>query len=113
MQDGKRIHLNPTWESMYYSLPHISNFMQHISDEEQNFNKNFYIIRTFEDFKIAHGRMVTDAGDFEGLEQEILQDATGGISASDMANRYQVSIEEIEKTYTALNNRCLVYMTQF
>lgn len=113
VQDGKRIHLNPTWESMYYSLPHISNFMQHISDEEQNFNKNFYIIRTFEDFKIDHGRMVTDAGDFEGLEQEILQDATGGISASDMANRYQVSIEEIEKTYTALNNRCLVYMTQF
>ena len=113
VQNGKIIHLNPTWEKFYNSMPHISNFLNHITEMEQKFNQSFFIIRTFEDYKIVDGIMIADMGTFEGLEQELLQDATGILTARDMAEKYHVSMEEIEMMYHKLNDRCLVYMSQF
>lgn len=52
MHEGKMISINPTWEKLYRSKLHIDVFLQHMTEREQEFNKDYYIIRTFEDFKM-------------------------------------------------------------
>ena len=111
--EGKLISINPTWEKMYRDKPHIEIFLEHISEKEQIFNKDYFIIRTFEDIRIENNKLVSDVGDFYGLEKDILTYATGIITAEEMAETFKVDIIEIEKCYLALNDRCLVYMTEF
>ena len=111
--DGKRIFLNSTWERIYLSKRYIVTFLEHLSVHEQDFNPNCYIIRSFEDVILVHDILLSEAGEFRGLEKDILMYATGVYSAKEMADKFSVSIEEIEKTYYALNERCLTYMSEF
>lgn len=111
--DGTRISVNPTWERMYMNKTHISTFLEHLGDDEQRFDKDKFIIRTFEDIKIEDGKMFSDVGVFEGIEMYILMYATGIYTAAQMAEQFHVSIDTIEHGYLELNNRCLVYMTMF
>lgn len=111
--NGKRISVNPTWERVYLSKPHISLFLEHMSQEEQLFNQGRYIIRTFEDFKIEGDLLLSDVGTFKGLEMNVLIHATGSYSANEMAEKFKVPLKEIERCYHELNNLCLVYMTEF
>lgn len=111
--DGIRISINPTWERIYLNKPHISLFLEHLSEEEQSFHKEHYIIRTFEDIKLWEDTLISDVGIFKGLEKDILTYATGIYSALQMAEKFHVTIEEIETRYYSLNDRCLVYMTEF
>lgn len=110
-QDGRRIHINPTWEKIYQSFNHIDVFLRHLSVQEQTFSENGYIIRTFEDFVIKGNLMSSEMGVFSGIEKNILLNATGIYSAMDMTRKFAVSIEEIKKSFESLNNRCLVYMS--
>lgn len=111
--EGKRISVNPTWERIYLSRPHIALFLEHMTDQEQCFNENNYIIRTFEDIKIEDDKLISDIGVFEGLEKNVLEYATGVYSAIQMAEKFDVSIVDIENCYNELNDRCLVYITEF
>lgn len=109
LQDGKRIHINPTWESAYASLNYIDVFLRHLSREEQNFDENAYIIRTFEDFVIEDGTMRTKVGAFEGDMKEVLLNASGVYTAAEVAKRKKISLKRMEEIYYELNDRCLVY----
>ena len=111
--EGQLISINPTWEKLYREKPHIEVFLEHLSEKEQVFNKNYYIIRTFEDIRIENDRLISDVGIFTGLDREVLLHATGIISAEQMANQFRVELEEIEKVYYRLNDKCLVYMGEF
>lgn len=111
--NGRRISVNPTWERIYLGRPHISLFLEHMSNQEQYFDKGKYIIRTFEDVKISGDKLVSDVGIFQGIEKSILVYATGVYTAEEMAGKFHVTIEEIENTYYDLNDRCLVYMAEF
>lgn len=111
--NGKRISVNPTWERLYLAMPHIAVFLEHLAEEEQRFDENGYIIRTFEDVKINGGVLESGAGVFEGLEKDILAYATGIYSASEMAKRFGAPIGAVEECFYALNERCLAYMAQF
>lgn len=111
--DGQRIHLNPTWEKYYLSIPHIVNFIDHLSDEEQFFDDNKYIIRTFEDFIIKNNIMVTEIGSFFGIEKEVLLNATGIYTVKQMAELFQVSIDTIKEIYVKYNDKCMLYMSEF
>lgn len=111
--EGQLISINPTWEKLYREKPHIEVFLEHISEKEQVFNKDYFIIRTFEDIRIENNKLVSNVGSFYGLEKDILTYATGIITAKEMAEKFNVKIDEIEKCYLELNNKCLVYMTEF
>lgn len=111
--EGKRILINPTWEKLYREKPHIEVFLEHLSDKEQIFHSKYYIIRTFEDYKIENDEMISDVGTFSGIQKDVLLNAVGILSAEEMAEKFGITIEEIEKMYERLNERCLVYMTEF
>ena len=111
--EGQLISINPTWEKLYREKPHIEVFLEHISEKEEVFNKDYFIIRTFEDIRIENNKLVSNVGSFYGLEKDILTYATGIITAKEMAEKFNVKIDEIEKCYLELNNKCLVYMTEF
>ncbi|WP_455719727.1 B12-binding domain-containing radical SAM protein [Agathobacter sp.] len=113
VHEGKLLSINPTWEKLYREKAHINVFLEHLTDEEQNFNSKYFIIRTFEDYKIENNKMITDVGAFDGLQKDVLINAVGILSADDMAMKFYTSIEKIEKTYRILNDKCLVYMAQF
>jgi anaerobic magnesium-protoporphyrin IX monomethyl ester cyclase len=113
MHEGKMISINPTWEKLYRSKLHIDVFLQHMTEKEQKFNKDYYIIRTFEDFKIENQILISEVGRFKGLQKDILLNATGILSAREMANKFDVKIEDIENAYDTLNEKCLVYMSEF
>lgn len=113
IHDGKRISLNPTWEKLYMSKPYIVTFLEHIGEEEQTFKKDYYIIRTFEDIKFERDILISDIGEFAGLEKDILMYATGVYTAVEMAEKFKVTIQEIEESYDKLNDKCLVYMSEF
>lgn len=110
-QNGKRVHINPTWEKCYQSLSHIDVFLRHLTEEEQTFTENGYIIRTFEDFVICNEAMITDIGSFTGLEKDMLLNATGIYSALELSNKLAVNISTIKRVFEDLNDRCLVYMS--
>ncbi len=109
---GKRIHINPTWENVYLSRSHLAVFLHHISDEEQRFEENRYIIRTFEDFTLENDTLLTDAGCFTGLEKEVLLNASGVYTAAETAALLKVPVGEIQNIFQSLNDRCLVYMSK-
>lgn len=111
--DGQLISINPTWEKLYREKPYIDVFLEHLSDKEQSFNRHYYIIRTFEDFKIVNNEMISDAGTFTDLQKDILMNAVGVMTAETMADTFGVKLEEIERIYYILNDKCLVYMTEF
>lgn len=111
--NGKRTTVNPTWDRLYLSKLHISVFLDHLKDKEQKFDKNGYIIRTFEDIKIEKNRLISDVGVFEGVEKNILENATGVYTANELSQKFNVSINDIEKVFYNLNNRCLVFMSEF
>lgn len=113
MQDGKRIYINPTWEKAYRTLPYIDVFLQHLSEEEQRFRTDYYPIRTFEDYVLREEILRTEAGDFTGTERDLLLYATGIYTAREIADLLKVPIEEIERVYFSLNNRCLLYISQW
>lgn len=108
-QDGRRIRINPTWEAAYSALNYIDVFLWHLSDEEQRFNKDGYIIRTFENFVLEDQKMITEIGIFEGLEKDVLLNASGVLSGAETAEKLGITLELLKKTYEKLNERCLVY----
>ena len=112
-QDGKRIHLNPTWEKYYQSLSHIDVFVRHLSEKEQTFSADGYMIRTFEDFSIVDEKMCTEVGTFLGEERDVLLNATGIYSVTDLASKLSISIERLQEIFESLNERCLVYMSSW
>lgn len=112
-QDEKRVHINPTWEKCYQSFNHIDVFLRHLSEQEQTFSDNGYIIRTFEDFVIEEDKMCTEVGTFTGVERDILLNATGIYSVMDMSIKLSISIDRIQKIFESLNNRCLVYISSW
>lgn len=112
-QDGKRIHVNPTWERNYLSQMYIETFLEHLSRQEQEFCETSYIIRTFEDFVPCGDKILSEAGEFYGLEKDILIRAVGNYTAREMAELFHKDIAEIGKAYEKLNQRCLVYMSEF
>lgn len=112
-QDGVRVHFNPTWERHYMSYPHIVTFLEHLTEQEQNFCPSFYIIRTFDDFALLPNGIISKVGSFSGLEMQILAYATGIYTATEMAELFQVTIEQVMCIYEKLNKRCLVYMSEF
>lgn len=111
--EGQLISINPTWEKMYREKPHIEVFLEHLSDKEQDFFSKYYIIRTFEDYKIENDELISDVGIFSGLQREVLLNAVGILTAEEMAIQFGTTIEEIENVYKILNEKCLVYMTEF
>ncbi|MGN9136243.1 B12-binding domain-containing radical SAM protein [Clostridium sp. HCP1S3_B4] len=111
--DGVRIHLNPTWEKYYLEQPHVVTFLEHLTLEEQTFYQDRYIIRTFEDVLIDGEKLITEVGVFEDVAKEVLLNATGILSAQEIAIKCEISISEMEKLFYELNNRCLVYMSEF
>lgn len=110
-QDGRRIHVNPTWEAAYLSFHHIDVFLRHMSEEEQQFRPDAYPIRTFDDFVLDGGKMTAEPGTFEGLEKEILLRASGQKTAAELSRVLGVTIDEMEAVFYRLNNRCLLYMS--
>ncbi len=110
-QNGKRVHINPTWEKCYQSLSHIDVFLRHLTEEEQTFTENGFIIRTFEDFVICNEAMVTEIGSFTGLEKDVLLNATGIYSVQELSSKLAVNISTIKSIFEDLNDRCLVYMS--
>lgn len=111
--DRQLISINPTWEKLYREKPHIEVFLEHLSDKEQNFCGEYFIIRTFEDYKIENDEMISDVGTFSGLQKKVLLNAVGILTAQEMANKFGTTVEEIGSVYRILNEKCLVYMTEF
>lgn len=108
-QNGRRIRINPTWEASYAALNYIDVFLWHLSEKEQRFNKDGYIVRTFESFVLEGQRMVTDIGVFEGLEKDVLLNASGVLSGTETAEKLGITLEQLKEIYEKLNDRCLVY----
>lgn len=111
--DGRREHLNPIWERHYMSLEYIVNFIEHLSDEEQTFNEDFYLVRTFEDVVLDGEQLVTKFGEYEGLDKDVLLNATGIYTAKEIAKRLGISIEEIKDVFYRYNDKCMLYMSAF
>ena len=57
--------------------------------------------------------MYTDVGTFIGIERDILLNATGIYSVTDMSIKLSLSIGRIQEIFESLNNRCLVYMSNW
>lgn len=111
--DGKRIYINPTWENTYRTLPYIDVFLRHLSEREQCFAAERYPIRTFEDYVLREEVLHTEAGDFTGTERDLLLYATGIYTAQEIADLLNMQIEEMKQAFLSLNNRCLLYMSQW
>lgn len=112
-QNGNRIFINPTWEKVYLSKIYIKTFLEHLSEDEQVFGADKYMIRSFEDVKVEGEILYSEAGEFSGLEKDVLSYATGVYSVRKMAEKFLVSIEQLEEVYKKLNQKCLAYMSVF
>ena len=66
-------------------------------------------MRTFESFVLEDQRMVTDIGVFEGLEKDVLLNASGVLSGTEIAEKLGITLEQLKEIYEKLNDRCLVY----
>ena len=109
--DGHITNYNPNWRKAFSELPYYMDFLNHCTAEEQRFDPNKYMIRTFEDYKLEGNLMTTPAGIFSGTEKDILLYSTGKLSVNEVASRLNLPLEIIQQIFFQLNNRCLLYMS--
>lgn len=112
-ENNKLVIINRTWYNAYFSKETFSNFAKHLNDDEQIFNEDKYIIRTFEDFYIDGNSIITEAGEFTNLDKDVLLYSTGLYSAKKISKILNITIDELKNIYNKLNNKCLVYMSDF
>lgn len=111
--DGKKIGINPIWETLYFSDIRYKHFSNHLTYEEQVFNPERFSIRTFDNFSLKDGVLHTKYGEFEGLEKDFLLNANGKYTNNILSEKLNISILELEELYVTLNERCLVFISEF
>lgn len=111
--NNKRICINPIWEVLFFSDTRFLNFSNHLSMEEQEFQPEKYSIRTFDNFSVVEEILHTSYGIFQGLEKEFLLHANGLHTNREVGEILDIDMKEIEKIYKKLNERCLVFVSDF
>ena len=104
---------NRTWIKTYRSIDFLCEFMDHLDSDEQEYSKEKYPIRTFDDYIFEQGTLVSIAGSYYGTDALFLHYANGQYRCEEIAVELQLTDDQISNIYEHLNEKCLVYMSTF
>lgn len=111
---GTYVGINSMWNERYKNIEYINNFIQNYLKGEIEFNKDCYPIRTFNMLNYdKNDDLIVKNYKFSGLEKSFLELSNGSKSILEIANILNIDILQIEKIFNKLNNKCMVYLSDF
>lgn len=113
--------LNIYWSKTFLSMSYIYNFLHNIGDDREflsSKNKkdilDMYFIRTFDLLKYDNrNRLIIEGLKFDNLEKIILENAVGRHTLRELSYIYDLHQDCIYDVCKSLNNRCLLYFSDF
>jgi len=113
--------INSVWKSTFLSFRHIKNFLE-IAEEDRKCRescgrekiRSLYPVRTFELLEYDRNEALCLEGlKFTGMEKLILENAVGACNLEELSGICGTDAETVERVCEKLNDRCLLYYSNF
>lgn len=111
--ERKRLRINQNWMSAWGKIPYISEFSMHVSEEEQTISSSKFPIRTINNYCYNNGIFQAQDIEVRGAEAAALYWANGKKTILEIAKILQCDETELKKIYRGLNEKCLIYFSEF
>ncbi len=105
--------VNDSWYRAWLEVPHLSDFLQHGSPDEQLYSAGKYPIRTGVGTALPDGSWMADDIWLEPSLAKAWRFADGRHTAAALCGIMDISTAEAERLYQELNRLCLVYFSPF
>ncbi|MBQ6774752.1 MAG: radical SAM protein [Synergistaceae bacterium] len=104
------VHVSNThWLRAWRSYPHISDFMEHLSPDEQKISPAKYPVRTLSAYAIEDDKVSGYGVNLSGEEARAILFANGRRTVQDLSDENGIA----PAVFESLNNKCLVYFSDF
>lgn len=104
---------NQSWLTAWRNYPYIMEFMRHLKPEEQECTSSSYPVRTMSEYTINE-EIVSERGHKEnGLDAKLIMLADGKNQIHEIASYVCLNVDELMNAYRSLNDKCLVYFSEF
>lgn len=111
---NKYLDLNYIWHSRYRNIEYINNFIKNYCNGEMEFNEKLYPIRTFDMLNYdQENNLLIGNYKFNNKEKEFLELSNGSKTIFEIMNILDIDIISIKNIFNKLNNKCMVYLSQF
>lgn len=111
--DSKRLRINQNWMAAWKLISYMSEFSMHASEEEQTIEEYKYPIRTISNYDYYPGRFIAQGVELKGVEADAIYWANGRNTVQEVSDILGVEIEFLKEIFSGLNERCLVYYSEF
>ena len=105
--------VNHSWLNAWRNYPYIMEFMRHLKPEEQECNLWSYPVRTMSEYVIDGDSVSEGICRVSGVDAELLLLADGKRQVHEIAEDTCLSVEAVMNIYRALNDKCMVYFSEF
>ena len=110
---NRKLRINQNWCAAWDSYPFIKEFTRHMSWEEQSCEIHKYPIRTIGGYWLEGDRFVAQEIELASLEKDAILLADGRKTIAEICKQLEVDCERMVDVYLHLNDRCLVYFSEF
>ena len=100
---------NTHWIRAWRNYPHISDFMEHLSHDEQEFSPTKFPVRTLSAYTVDGDKVAGYGVSLSGEEGRAILFADGRRTVKKIAEENGIS----PAVFESLNNKCLVYFSDF
>ncbi len=112
-RSNRKMRINQNWCGAWNQYSFIKEFAQHRNAAEQTFDSDKYPIRTIGAYFLKENSFFAQGIRLEGIEKDAVLYADGRKKAGEIADILNLSISQIKEVYEGLNERCLVYFSEF
>ena len=105
--------MGSVWKEALTEHPYIKEFIKHLGNGEQEYSEIKYPVRTIGCYKNQDGQLESDGIILKGEEKEYIMLADGRRSIKEISAYTGESVEAVKRIYSKLNDRCLVYFSEF
>ncbi len=110
---NKKLEMGSVWKEALTEHPYIKEFIKHLGNGEQEYSEIKYPVRTIGCYKNQDGQLESDGIILKGEEKEYIMLADGRRSIKEISAYTGESVEAVKRIYSKLNDRCLVYFSEF
>ena len=105
--------VNQSWLTAWRNYPYIMEFMRHLKPEEQECTSYSYPVRTMSEYIIDDDTVNERGHEESGLNAKLIMLADGKRQIHEISAYTCLDEEDVIKIYRELNDKCLVYFSEF
>jgi len=112
-RNNRKVRINQNWCAAWDSIPFIKEFTKHMAPEEQSCESHKFPIRTIGGYWLEEDKFAAQGIELTGLEKDAVLLADGRKTVAEIGQGLGIACERMLEVYSGLNDRCLVYFSEF